>query len=741
MSNGPNRHMRLRMNFILGCFFLGICVLVGSLFNTQILKHDYYEQKAVSQQTKDTLIAPQRGAIYDRNMTTLAESATIDTIAIDPSQLRREKDKLSAEELSAFLAETLGLDYDSVFKKTQKNTSYEYIMKKVTKLSADEIRLYASEKKSKAIIFEEDSKRYYPYGNFAAHILGFVGSDNQGLSGVESAFDNELKGTAGRIIGAKKGDTEMPFEYEQYVEAQDGHNLVLTIDEVIQHFLEKYLDQARVEYGLRKKATGIVVNVNTGEILALAVKEDFDPNSPGTITNEAVLLDLEKQKAEGNENAKSEYLQSTVWRNNAISDTYEPGSVFKMFTAAMALEEGSATMNSTYFCAGSVKIGKYDIGCWKRTGHGQQTFSQALENSCNPALMQMVAGVGRDAFYKYQEAFGFREKTGIDITGEGTSILHPYSNLKEVQLATSAFGQTFKVTPIQMIMAISAIANGGTLYKPQLVKEFRNSDGMVVESFAPTVKRQVISKETSQLMCQVLRDVVSKGTAKNANIVGFQIAGKTGTSEKRDEFDAEGNADRTKRIASFGGFAPANNPQIALLVILDEPANPSMGGGQIAAPTFRNIMADTLNYLGIEPQYSENEMGAIEVVVPTFNETIIENARTSLKKVGLEPQIIGDGDTVIDQIPKANSKIPYGSKVYLFTQEGVGERNTTVPDLTGMTIAKANQVLAKNNLNIKITGATTADAKVKNQKPAAGVQAQIATIVTVELQSNTDLGE
>lgn len=742
MPFGPNKHMKARMIVLMIVLFcLGFIPVGANLFRLQIINYEYYQQKAVKQQTSDKLITPKRGTIFDRNLKALAESATVETIYLSPVDLKKNKEdpRLIADELGKIL----GVDPEKVYKQTQRtNSQYEIVKSKVEKEQADQVRIFIGEHKIHSVYFAEGSKRYYPYGNFAAHILGFVGTDNQGLAGVEALYDDELKGTAGRIITERTPVGEMPYKYEKYVEAQDGLGVVLTIDEVIQHFLEKHLEDARIENQLGQKATGIVMNVKTGEILGMAMKQDFDPNTPFEIIDPAVQSKIDTAPEEQKAAIRKEYLESVVWRNNAISDSYEPGSVFKIFTASMALEEKVVTPDSHFFCGGSLQVGKWHIDCWKTAGHGSENFIQGLENSCNVVFMTVAERMGRNIFYKYQTAFGFRDKTGVDLPGEGTSLLHSLEGLNAAELATSAFGQTFKVTPIQIVTAVSAVANGGTLYKPYVVKELIDSNNTVVKSFAPEAKRQVISQETSAIMRSALESVVIRGTGKNAYIAGFNLAGKTGTSEKVDVKDSTGATDRTKRIASFCAFAPAYDPQIAVLIILDEPKNYSQGGGAIAAPVARMVMEDCLKYLGVEPKYTAEELKRLDLSTPDVTGKPVNEALNAIRSGSMVAEVIGKGDKVIRQLPKAGTKMPAGTKVLLLTEENVINTAATVPNVIGLTPAEASRVIAEHRLNVRVSGANaTGKVTVVDQSPAGGAGANIGDVVTIEFKDMVDIGE
>lgn len=742
--------MRRRVNIITAGFMAGVVVLVGSLTNIQIFNHEKYKEAAVNQQTKNTIIAPTRGAILDRNGTVLAESQSAVDVLIDPKALDEwvekyyDTKKISKEDVCRTLANILDMDYETVYAaatKTRDDGTYrrsDYLKKKVSMETANQVEAYMQENSIAFLRLDETSKRTYPNGNFAAHILGYVNVDNKGMAGIEAQYDDVLRGLAGSVVAARNSRGELPYAYDKYVAAENGANVVLTIDEVIQHYLEKYLEEARVQNNLRGKATGIIMDVNTGAILAMAVKGDYDPNDPSAIPEE-VQAEAEQLPEEEQQQYLSDYLYQ-IWRNFAISDTYEPGSVYKTITASAALEEGVATLNSTYTCYGARSITLPDgrkIGCWTSVGHGTENFTQALMNSCNPALMQMGLGLGRDLFYKYQQAFGFGEKTGIDLIGETNSVLHSLGQLNEVQLMTSSFGQTFKVTPIQMITALSAIANGGTLYQPYLVQELRNpEDNSLIERYDPVERRQVISEETSDIMCSVLEQVVSSGTGKNAYITGFRVAGKTGTSEKRD------TADEYDRVASFGGFAPANDPQVACIIILDDPPDRNNnGGGAIAAPVFRKVMEDTLTYLKVTPQYKDSEKSEISAQIQDVTGKSRAEAQAIMKDNNFTCQIIGSGDTIVSQLPKGGASMPMSATIYLFTEEA---NNTLVdiPNVVGMSPTQASQTLKNAKLNVKLSGPTESTARVISQSLSADSgKVDIGTLITVELASNTNIGD
>ncbi|MDP4109020.1 MAG: penicillin-binding transpeptidase domain-containing protein, partial [Bacillota bacterium] len=570
MEQKPNNAMTSRIALIMGVFgIFAFAIIAVRLFYIQIINYKFYQSKAVTQQTWDKVIMPQRGTIYDRNLKPLALSTTAEMVTIEPSQIA---DKAQAEKIAAGLSEILGVDHDKVLKLALKKSSYELIKRGVEKEDADKVRQFIKDNKINAIYLTEDSKRYYPFGDFASHVLGFVGTDGMGLDGIESLYDDELEGTPGRVLTAKnpKGG-KMPFEYEQYNAPVNGDGVVLTIDEVVQHFLEKHLETARIDNKVANKVTGIVMDVKTGAILAMATKPDYNPNAPFDIGDESVKAAIDAISDPASRSAAVKTARQDQWRNKAVSDSYEPGSTFKILTASMALEEQLVTANDRFYCKGSVKIPGWGkpIKCWKSGGHGSQSFEQAVENSCNVAFIALGGRIGTTTFYKYAKAFGIMEKTGIDAPGESSGTFFPQASFGPVDLAISAFGQGLTLTPIELITAVSAVANGGKMMKPHIVSEVLDENGNVKETIKPQEIRQVISEKTSKEVCRILEQVVVKGTGKNAYVAGYRVAGKTGTSEKISKENKTGL--QNLRIASFIGFAPADDPQVAVLVLLDEP--------------------------------------------------------------------------------------------------------------------------------------------------------------------------
>lgn len=710
--------------FLIVCALL-VIALMGRLGYIQLVKGDEYRKLALNQQTRDRIISSNRGSILDRNGKELAVSASVETVSIAPNTIQKAKKQ---EEVAKALSEILELDYETVLAKTNKNSSYEYIKKKVEKETCDKIRKL----NLTGVNLDADTKRYYIYGSLASHVIGFVGTDNQGLNGIERVMDSELKGKPGRVVSAKNANGgDMPLEYEKYYESEDGLNVVLTIDEVIQHFAEKHLEQAVKDNAVANGASCIIADPKTGEILAMATYPSYDLNSPFTITNESVKAEIDKLEGEEKTKRTNEELQK-MWRNKAIVDSYEPGSTFKIITSSIAIEEKLVNYTETFNCPGYAHVGNYNISCWKHQGHGTETFVQGVQNSCNPVFIELGRRIGTSKFYKYYKAFGFTQKTGIEIPGEQEGLFHDIkTSFNEVELATCSFGQSFQITPLQLVSAVSAVANDGKLLKPHLIKQLVDSKGNIVKNYEPELVRQVISKDTANTLCKILETVVSEGSAKNAYIKGFRVAGKTGTAEKVPR-------GTNKVIASFIGFAPADDPQYLCLVMLDEPHGVSTFGGVIAAPVVGRILEDTLRYAGVEAQYTAEEMQDTDVGVPDVLNKTVEEAKEILKNSNLKYRVLGDGETVSSQTPNAYARLTENSTVILYTGEAKPESSVTVPDVIGKSAIEANTILTNANLNIKVTGLkgnNSGAVQSALQEPAAGSSVPPGTVVTVQFVS------
>ncbi len=718
--------IKKRMLITVGLMVCGFCVLIVSLVRVSILKHDEYSSLASSQQLRDTVITAPRGTIYDNNMNVLAMSATVWTVALSPKDIKESNEAAIAAKLS----EVLEVDEQTILEKCKENNYYSVVRRKVDQHIVDEIRAWMAEEKIGGISFYEDAKRYYPYGNFLAQTLGFVGTDNQGLSGLEAYYDNYLSGTAGRTVTAKNAvGSDMYYEYETIHEAKAGYSLVLTIDEVIQHYLEKNLEAAIIEHNIRNNAYGVIMDVNTGAVYAMAVKPDFDPNDPFTILDEEAAAAIEAID-DGEERAKQLGLaQQKQWRNTVISDNYEPGSVFKVVTASTALETGAFNLNSSFYCPGSITVGPHTMSCATRA-HGAEDFTHAVVNSCNVAFVTMGQGIGADDFCKFHEAFGLTEKTGIDLPGESKGDYIRRDNMGIVELSSCAFGQSNTVTALQLATAVAAAVNGGYLVQPHIVDQVIDADGNIVESNETQVKRQVISAETSATMARVLEQVVVEGNSQNAYVAGFRLGGKSGTAQ-----DLKSN-EEGKYWASFCAFAPADDPQIVCLVVYDNARSTSIFGGTIVAPVVASIMADVLPYIGVDAVYSEEELANLDVATPAVTGMSITQAKSWLQPEGLSSTVLGEGTTVVRQFPSSGQSIPRGSTVILYTDER-DLITAVVPDVSGKTVSDATATLAAYGFNIKTSGSISTSATATSQTVAPGQELPTGSVVTVEFVDST----
>ncbi len=734
--------------WMLFCIFLCfMMVVIGALAYYQLIRGAEYKEKAIEQQTRDQLVEAKRGEIYDRNMKVLAQSASCEDVMVNPRQIQAAAKKQEARRAQALidgevfdeedvvekvvrgLVDVLGVDEEFV----RKEISLDYASRRIKKKVEPSVTNRLREMKLTGVFFVETTKRYYPYSSFASHVIGFTGDDGNGLEGLEKMLDSTLSGTAGRIQVVQDVNNNLtPYEYENYIAPEDGNGVVLTIDEVIQHYVEKYLEEAYNLYDIGNGAAAIVMDPNTGEILAMAVAPNFDLNAPRSVDAQK-KLDVMGLKEDGGEFTDGDYLNK-LWRNKAVVDSYEPGSTFKSIVAASAIEAGVVNAaTDTFFCTGSKKVAVHTIHCHKRAGHGQETFTQALENSCNPAFMEMGARLGYKKFREFYEAFGFRDTTDFVLPGESKGIFFSESNFNEAELATSSFGQGFQITPLQMITAFSAVVNGGNLMKPQLIKAYTNSDGDIIENVEPVLVRNVISESTSRIMRAALESVVANGTGNAAYVDGYRIGGKTGTSQKQPRSSG-------KRIASFIGFAPADDPQLVCLVILDEPGGVLRGGGAIAAPAVGKILSESLKYLGYEPVYTDNS--AEEVEVPSVVGSTTWDAKKLIEKSGLTVSIQGEGSIVTNQLPKATSKLGKGDLVILYT-EAQEEIKVQIPSFIGMTKSQAQEKAKELNLNIEISGGGAYDEVTEemlaiSQSTPEGTLVMPGSIITVDFALNTE---
>ena len=746
----PNRMMLRRTLFLMiVCGIVAFIALGARLFKLQILDHNMYETAAVEQQLRETTVSAKRGTIYDRNMNIMAMSASVSNIYISPAEIVMYKEDPAF--IASGLASILELDYADLYEKTSHTDSwYTTVAKKVEDDLTDRVRQFKEDNNLMGVKIEEATKRYYPYSSLASHIIGFVGADDHGLSGIEYYYDDVLSGTDGRIVRATNAyGTDMMFtDFEDYYDAEDGRSVVLTIDETVQYYLENRLETAVEEYDAQDGAVGIVMDVNTGGILGMASYGNFDLNDYLTISEQAQeRVDSAHVNSEEERMALVAEERQLQWRNKALSDTYEPGSVFKIITLAAGLESGAVTEETGFYCGGSVDIpGRLDpLNCWNTYGHGAESLAEAAKFSCNVAFVDIGMRVGAEKMYEYIRAFGLMERTGIDLTGEADSlwwsedVFFDKSNLS--QLAAASFGQTFTITPIQLITAVSAVANGGYLMEPYLVSRVLDSDGTVVDQKDPTVVRQVISEETSARCCKILEGVVSGSgaTGKNAYVAGYQVAGKTGTSE---DVVNEVTTGRKKYIVSFLGFAPASNPEVAVLVLIKNPGNTAVGvsGGAMGAPTVGAILQDVLPYLGVSPIYGEGEEALVDQRVPRLVGKSLLEAEDALANAGFEIRVVGSGDAVTAQLPAASAKVAAGSEVIVYCgQEPSGEQ-VEVPNFTYLSYETARIRAGWKNVYIRGEGAMIDSSSIfiVRQSIEPGTLVDPGTIITVTLTDTSN---
>lgn len=746
MANiGSNRTIISRSKkWLVVLLLVGFGLAIGRLFYFSIIKGDELQKKAYSLQLRDTTISAKRGSIYDTNGKTLAQSATVWQVVLAPAYFKTDEQRTYVAQK---LAEILDLNQNDVYEKTKENNYYSVVKRKVETTEKEKVLKLSKELAKKydlgnVIELIEDYKRYYPYGDFASTIIGFTGMDGVGREGIEYQYDTQLTGVPGRVITAKDvHGTEMPYKYEQKIDAQDGNNITLTIDETIQHIMEKYLQQGIKQHKVQDRAVAIMMEVKTGAILGMAVEGGYDLNDPFTIADSSTQKEIDKLPNSEKEAAEVEALQKQ-WRNKAVADTYYPGSVFKVITSCMGWSDGVITDSSTYTCTGSYVPfeGAGAIHCHNTAGHGTQTYKQALSNSCNPAFMMIGQAVGAEKFWEYYQAFGFSEKTGIDLPGEQSDIFFGDGSgkMQPMDLAVASFGQNFAITPIQMVTAIASVGNGGKLMQPYIVKEITDSDGNVVESKTPIVKRQVVSEEVTKKVIDAMEENATTGSAKNGYVAGYKVAGKTGTSEKKIYH----NDGSQEYIASFCGFAPADDPQVCLLVYFDDPVGDSYYGSAVAAPVFANIMNEVLPYLNVEAEYTEEEIAQMDTTAENYVGKSISEAESLVSSGGFTPVVMGSGDTVISQVPTAQSRLPQQGTVVLYTdEESMNDDVVEVPDLTNMTVAQANSTAAMYNLNISVVGSNADGEGISySQGIKAGSKVKSGTVISVNFEQDSNYG-
>ena len=725
-----NRIIQTRTLLLLGVFgVLTFVLLFTQLYHWQIAEHDELQSVAVRQQTLRTTVEASRGTIYDRNGTILAMSASAEDIFISPKEIIENDQDQNL--IAGGLAEILDLDPADILKKMEKtNSQYEELKKKADDELADKVREFINENDLKGVFIRPTSKRTYPKGTLASQVIGFA-NENGGAMGLEAAYNDELTGENGMVVTARDRDgRSVLYQYDQYFDAENGCDLHTTLDTTIQYYLEKGVQELEARFGTGKGAEGIVMDVNTGAVLAMASLPTYDLNSPGTVYNDFLTSGMTEEQVL--ENMRD--LLNKQWRSKAINDTYEPGSTFKTLTLAMALEENVVDLNTGFYCSGSVKIEGETINCSKRApGHGQQNLTQAFANSCNPAFINIGLRIGNDKFYQYMLDFGLTEKTGVDTTGEASGFVNSEIKYSTLALACYAFGQNFNVTPIALLAAQCACVNGGYLYTPYLVEEITDQDGNVVSKHDSTPIRQVVSEETSALVRDIMEYEVTTGTGKNGQVAGYRIGGKTGTADK-----VGGNV-----IVSFACFAPADDPQVMMLLTLDEPnkwTGTYVSGGNMVAPVASSVMSEILPYLGIEPNYTAEELVGADKTVPNVVGLAKDAAIQKLAASGFGCRSVGSGDTVTDQTPAGGAIVPKSAEIILYLGAVKSTDKCIVPNVVGDSAATANQKIVNAGLIMGVSGATNASSssvRAISQSVDPGTEVAAGTVVRVQFSDSS----
>lgn len=705
---------------------------VARVFYLTIVRGEELSEKAETQQLKDTEITAMRGTIYDSNGNVLAQSASVWNVFIDPLNIKDKQRDLIVDEF----ANLFGYDADEkkdFYDRTTHQNHYELVEKKVENNIKEKLSKFVSKNELGGCIgTEQTTKRYYPYGTLASSVIGFTGADDQGLSGIEAYYDEQLTGTNGRIITAKDAKSNnIANDYETSIAATDGDSIVLTINQTIQYYLEKGLRETMNEYQA-KGAYGVVMNCNTGAVLAMSSLPDYDCNEPYKLT---YSKDKKAIKKLSDKTAKQEAESAAVqnqWRNFTVSDTYVPGSVFKTFVASAALEENVVNLNTTYNCTGSIQVDKYKMKCHYHPGHGTQTLTQGLENSCNPFFITIGQKLGVHNYFKYFDAFGFTQKTNIDLPGEASPQYYKEDQYGIVELSSASFGQTNSLTPIQVCTGLCAIANGGKLLQPYLVSSIVDANGKTVKKTQTKEIRQVISADTSEKVRKMMKSVVDNGTGKNGYVAGYSVGGKTGTSTKLGESK---NGEGDKYIVSFGAIAPSDDPEIAMLIIVDEP-NQDLGGGALCAPIAAQVTQEAMNVLGIEPKYNDSEMKDLSKQTPNVVGKSLDEAKKTLEENNLNFVVVGDDSTVTRQCPSGADTIPNGGTVYLYTDDSE-KQTVNVPNFNGLTVNEAKDLASSSNLNIQIAGNSMSSGTVVAYRQSEETQAKVekGTVVTVTFKN------
>lgn len=742
-EKGPAQRLRQRTAIlILLILVLGFGAAVLRLTYLTTVQSSELQESAVDLQLADTTVSAKRGTIYDANGNVLAESASVWQVVMSPVNFKNDKQRQAA---AKGLSEIFDLEYNDVLDDTKQQSHYVVVKRRIESDEREKVlELIDTLKKdyscSGVIQLLDDYKRYYPKNSLASSVIGFTGSDDQGLEGIEYEYDSYLSGTPGRIITAQNArGTDMPFRYEQNVESEDGNNVYLTIDETIQSICEKYMQKGVEDNNVLNKGVCIAMDVNTGAILAMVTTDGYDLNNPYELSakdKKKIKSTPKKKQAE----AESAAL-SNMWRNKAVADTYMPGSVFKMCVASAALEENLVNEKTSFTCTGSISVEGETIHCSNISGHGTQNFVEVISNSCNPAFIQIGQMLGAGKFRQYYQGFGFSDKTGIDLPGEAEDSFWKEGKMGGVDLAVASFGQNFKITPIQMITACAAVSNGGYVVQPHVVSKITDSKGNVIKTVDKKVKRQVISDDTSKKMNEYLEYNTERQGAAAGYISGYKVAGKTGTSEKKDITKVESSFSEDY-ISSFCGYAPADDPQIAMLVFFDTPDGDAYYGSQVSSPVFINIMSEVLPYLDVKTSYTDEELGYVDASAGDYTGVSVDEAKTAVEADGFTATVKGNGSTVISQIPTVSSGLQKGGSIVLYTDSDSQSETVSVPSLIGLSPDEVNNVASDYGLNVSFSGATTSSGTSSSQNIEAGTSVSPGTVITVSFaDSSSTLNE
>ena len=742
-EKGPAQRLRQRTAIlILLILVLGFGAAVLRLTYLTTVQSSELQESAVDLQLADTTVSAKRGTIYDANGNVLAESASVWQVVMSPVNFKNDKQRQAA---AKGLSEIFDLEYNDVLDDTKQQSHYVVVKRRIESDEREKVlELIDTLKKdyscSGVIQLLDDYKRYYPKNSLASSVIGFTGSDDQGLEGIEYEYDSYLSGTPGRIITAQNArGTDMPFRYEQNVESEDGNNVYLTIDETIQSICEKYMQKGVEDNNVLNKGVCIAMDVNTGAILAMVTTDGYDLNNPYELSA--------KDKKKIKSTAKSKQAEaesaalSNMWRNKAVADTYMPGSVFKMCIASAALEENLVNDKTSFTCTGSIEVEGETIHCSNIAGHGTQNFVEVISNSCNPAFIQIGQMLGAGKFRQYYQGFGFSDKTGIDLPGEAEDSFWKEGKMGGVDLAVASFGQNFTITPIQMITACAAVSNGGYVVQPHVVSKITDSKGNVIKTVDKKVKRQVISDDTSKKMNEYLEYNTERQGAAAGYISGYKVAGKTGTTEKRGvtKFESSFSEDY---ISSFCGYAPADDPQIAMLVFFDTPDGDAYYGSQVSSPVFINIMSEVLPYLDVKTSYTDEELGYVDASAGDYTGVSVDEAKTAVEADGFTATVKGNGSTVISQIPTVSSGLQKGGSIVLYTDSDSQSETVSVPSLIGLSPDEVNDVASAYGLNVSFSGATTSSGTSSSQNVEAGTSVSPGTVITVSFaDSSSTLNE